>query len=1161
LACLVFTVAPAAASAATPTVITESTSPTAKPSEELRLEATVNAGEEATGTTECHFQYGKTSVTEHEEVCEQGNALEGGEQPVGVTVAGLKPGTTYDYRVVLKNTSGKIEGNSEKVTTLPVPATEVPNPIGTTTATFKGKLAPLNSTVPSEYFFSYNVGEEIVCTGEHTTTPESAGIGAGTKAVTTAVTELEPNQKYTVCLLSTNTLGDTEEDLTPKYFETEAAVPTVEAQSTSAVTPFAAHLEAVVNANNQEVTKCEFEYGTEASLATPKTVPCEQATLPGVYGGQAATASVSGLTPDVPYYYRVLATNATGVSNGTAIESFPTLPAEKPVVEPGSEKISEVGAKDAKLQAQVNPNYQTTAYAFEYATSEAAVIKGEGMKVAGGSIPAGFGAQAAGPVDLGGALQPSTTYYYRIVATNASGVTPGEAEAFTTFPPSASALPDDRAYELVSNFDPGTDTEAYVPFVGSSFINQVEHGIKTTEPFRVAPDGEAVTYAGDPPPTGGSGSRGNNNGNQYLARHTSTGWESADIQPPGDLKARYEAFSSDLSVGILSFIEEAPELPLAAGGPAEGYADFYTHATLGGAGGEYGPLYTGTPPHRGLRGVEGVDGNEPPFSSAYAGGNAGTSVVSAFSDLLFEANDALATLNVAAAGGSGEDPASHLPFAQEKNLYESAGGGLYLVNVLPDNKTEANASFGQPAHAGTELGGKHLISADGSRIFWTALEGGGESRISKALYVRENATSPDASTVLVAEGGEPRFWAANSEGSEVFFTKEAAQGDDLYELDLETGQTTDLAPGGEVQGVVGTSEDGSYVYFVADGALAAGATPQTCTGEEKGEGCNLYLSHDGETMFIATLAPKDGDAVAPLTSRCPSGEHCQGDWQAAGGYSTAEVTPEGRSLVFMSNRPLTGYNPGTQRSVRGEPLDEVFLFQAQSGKLTCVSCNPSGEPPVTTEFNTHYSDTPIGGFIPTSLSRAGEQPRVISEDGDEVFFDSGEPLLPTATNGWLNVYEWERAGTPNGSCPEGAPGGGCVYLISSGTDPENSYLLGADSSGANVFFISRAQLVPADRGSDDDEVYDARVDGVQPPAAAACEGTGCQGVPPTPPIFATPSSVTFNGIGNFPSSAPPKKTTKKTVRCKKGFVKNKKGKCVKKSKKKSKVKKSTKGRK
>jgi hypothetical protein len=50
-------------------------------------------------------------------------------------------------------------------------------------------------------------------------------------------------------------------------------------------------------------------------------------------------------------------------------------------------------------------------------------------------------------------------------------------------------------------------------------------------------------------------------------------------------------------------------------------------------------------------------------------------------------------------------------------------------------------------------------------------------------------------------------------------------------------------------------------------------------------------------------------------------------------------------------------------------------------------------------------------------------------------------------------------------------------------------------------------------------------------------------VPPAPPVFATPSSVTFNGVGNFPAppaptrSVPPKK-------CKRGLVK-KHDRCVK----------------
>jgi len=433
---------------------------------------------------------------------------------------------------------------------------------------------------------------------------------------------------------------------------------------------------------------------------------------------------------------------------------------------------------------------------------------------------------------------------------------------------------------------------------------------------------------------------------------------------------------------------------------------------------------------------------------------------------------------------------------------------------------------------------------------------------SKALYVRENDTQPQsereggrctelarACTVQLdasqtAEpGGDGDFQMASAEGERVFFLDcnmltadstaissegcshvESAHrqftGNDLYEYNFakpEGARLTDLtvddngdAHGADVLGVLGSSigsgEAESFIYFAADGVLAgANAEGKQPTTEQP----NLYLRHEGKTVFIATLSSEDGYSVAPLAG-CGQSTGCQGDWQSSPSYRTAEATPDGQSLVFMSNQPLTGY--------QSAGLDEVFLYEAQSSKLRCVSCNPSGEPPVPTEFS--RLSGPIGGFIPTSRSIV-EQPRVISEDGGRVFFDSGETLVPVDINGWLDVYEWERDGT--GTCTEIQ---GCVYLLSGGTDPENSYLIGADASGANAFFVSRAQLVPADRGSDDDHVYDARVDGVQPPAVAACEGTGCQGVPPTPPIFATPASATIGGADDVPPPAPAKPAVK-----------------------------------
>ena len=354
------------------------------------------------------------------------------------------------------------------------------------------------------------------------------------------------------------------------------------------------------------------------------------------------------------------------------------------------------------------------------------------------------------------------------------------------------------------------------------------------------------------------------------------------------------------------------------------------------------------------------------------------------------------------------------------------------------------------------------------------------------MFVRTHSGS-NARTVQVdaAVGGGGEFCTAFADGSKVFFTKGG-----LYEFDVESGQTTDSTPDVEVAGVVGASETGEYIYYVDNAS-------------------NLELWHGGGSILIATLSGSDGSGAGPFKGN--AGERNKpADWNADLGYRTAEVTPDGGSMVFISNQSFkaVGYPDGYQN----EGLYEVYTYEAESAQLICVSCNPSGEPPQRTATS-QAGHNPTAAFGPISYS-ATYQPRWISDDGDRVFFDSEEALVPQDTNDKQDVYEWERTGT--GTCEEAD---GCVYLLSSGTDPAASWLLDASASGGDVFIISRAELVPGD-SYDGFSVYDARIGGVRPPAVPGCSGTGCQGVPPAPPIFATPASVTFNGIGNFPTPAP-----------------------------------------
>ncbi len=419
-----------------PTIASESASVT---STGATLQAEINPNNQV---TEYVFEYstqGKVGA---------GEALEGtveqllpaeplpaifGAQPVSLSTAPvlLTPGTTYYYRVTTKNEKSETsQGKVEAFATVPTPHTDPVTAIGATTATFNGHLT-LDS-VDTKYSFDYNTG--TACAGQ-STTPQDAGKGSTSKALSTNVTGLQPNQEYAVCLVDSNEVSGSsgnalgsEVDPTVATFTTLTAPPTIKELKTANVTPFALTVEATVNPDN-EASTCEVEYGTTPAANEAKA-PCEQATLEGA--GQPASANLTNLRSNTKYFYRLLLKNTTGKAEAEG--NVTTLTAEKPTIELGSEKASTIEAREASVEALVNPNYQATSYSFEYSTK----ATGEVLEGAIGTVnstiplPAGTGAMRAGPDSLGNALQPDTAYYYRVLATNATGTTRGPVETFTT---------------------------------------------------------------------------------------------------------------------------------------------------------------------------------------------------------------------------------------------------------------------------------------------------------------------------------------------------------------------------------------------------------------------------------------------------------------------------------------------------------------------------------------------------------------------------------------------------------------------------------------------------------------------------------------------------------------------------------------------------------
>jgi hypothetical protein len=488
-------------------------------------------------------------------------------------------------------------------------------------------------------------------------------------------------------------------------------------------------------------------------------------------------------------------------------------------------------------------------------------------------------------------------------------------------------------------------------------------------------------------------------------------------------------------------------------------------------------------------------------------------------------------------------------------FYEDSEGTLREAGVLPGGGL---SPFGASAATSMNEGNEgNRVSANGLRAFFVSPEpgscttNGGQNNCTvdpPELYVRETegeGSEADHKTVLVSqdtllpdvgglpapapadpEGSAASFAFASADGSQAFFQSEdrltsaapeGPPGDTsvkTYDFDLDTGVLTYLP--NVVGRIVATDTEGTSFAFVRPEAGGEPAELDLWTGPEAGH-------------------------VTPVTELPgPPSSNYIDQYSELKYVSEARMSSDGSVLAFVTNTALPGaFNSGphTEPAI---PNEQIYRYDAPANTLGCVSCPPHGVTP--TGSATMDSAAP-------SYSQKMVESRGMSDDGDRIFFDTPDPLVPQAANsGSTDVYAWEN---------------GVVYLISSGKSTHNSYFLDNSANGDDVFFATTDGLVPGDTDGAYD-VYDARVPQPgdnPPPAAVPCEGSVCQGPPSVASPLAAPARATFAGSDNLvpepiPAATVTKKTTTKTTRCRKGFVK-KKTKCVKKPK----AKKSAKGRK
>ncbi len=1047
------------------------------------------------------FQYGEGEALGFET---SSQAAGPGEEKVSATLEGLHAGRTYHFRLLGENENGSNYGVLHEFTTPPavegVSSGLVAN-LKPSSATLTGKLTP--GGFDAHYYFEWGL---TMGYGNSSPNPPGADAGAGMSPVeaTTGLSGLSPNALYHYRIVTENSFGVTYG--ADQHFTTSGP-PRITSEPTTGIGHEEATIHAKVNPD-QIATTYHFEYGETAAYGSE--VPVGGASLGSGSEAVPVSANLSGLKLGVTYHFRVVAENEADSTIGPD-QKFTTIP-PAPVDATYATNITPSGAT---LHTQINPLGNDTTFYFQYGTQSCQANPGACTNAPSPSQDIGGGeTDVEGKVQLSG-LEPSTTYHYRVLATNSLGTTEGAERTFTTQEPEAVAvLPDGRAWEMVSPPDKqGAPVEGLTREGGLILASE---------------DGDKLTYVVD----GALGEEVQGNRSpewqQVIATRSSSGWSSQDVATPSSKPKgitagqapEYQFFTPDLSVALVEPAGQGAEPPLAPG---------VTQATMylrDNATGGFLPLVT--------------NANVAPGTQF----GAQLEFLSATPDL----SHVVITSAVALTGAR-----------SAPGLYEWSEGNLQFVSVLPG---------GVAANAG-ELGLfdrvlVHAISSDGSRIVWTNKEDlttrGGH------LFMRDTVTGETlqldaAQGVVEPAKGAAQFQGASSDGSRVFFTDrqplttdstaEAGQGngkDDLYECVIAevAGKlvcnlrdlTVDQNEGehAAVQGFLfGMSDNGTSGYLVAQGVLA---TNENGNGE-KAEPAknNLYELHfDGSKWsrtFIATLSSEDA-------------AEWEGKKEANTAFLTARVSPNGRYLAFMSAASATGYDNIDQNS--GQHDEEVYLYDSLAASLRCVSCNPTGARPAgvldTNESGEglgllvdrrrvwlgHWLAGNIPGWTAQSLQDALYQSRYLSDNG-RLYFNSPDTLVPAASNGQENVYQYEPTGT--GGCA--SPSGGCVSLISGGNSGHESAFIEATPSGSDVFFVTESRLLAQDTDTAFD-IYDAReCSQASPcltppePAPAACASTdACRPAPPAQQIpGAGPATMNISGRGNIvPTQALPKQESR-----------------------------------
>jgi hypothetical protein len=376
------------------------------------------------------------------------------------------------------------------------------------------------------------------------------------------------------------------------------------------------------------------------------------------------------------------------------------------------------------------------------------------------------------------------------------------------------------------------------------------------------------------------------------------------------------------------------------------------------------------------------------------------------------------------------------------------------VGIGPD-ETPLSGSLPAGNVGGLAVRAPMAMSADGQTVAFNPTGASGVA--TSALYLRRDALGPNARTVVVNRSRVTGAPAGSTCGSGRFFGMTADGGRILLGCN---GPLTDDAP---------ASGAGVYGYDVATDALEyLGAVPSLMT--------ELDIDRDLRRLYFRTTNAGLQDLLVLEDGQVR--EVAKDVGTIAVGNGSAEMSPDGERLAFISDRAIDGHS--------GRQMYVYDATDGPDGTLTCVSCRPGASEGGTASFGTRDVASP---------GTAGNARVESFSDDGRFYFMSTAALTPEAPEGPASVYEYHEGRVR-------LMVAGAVEAEATADTPAryaDARFVGVSPDGTDVFVLTRQSLLPQDDDRPVPDLYSLRRGGGFPPDPVCSD---CE--PPAPPDLGGP---------------------------------------------------------